>query len=327
MKDHLIPVSSDHESPLKQNGYVPMLIYFLAGFYWRHLCSIRKIHNFISFTSFSVWITHLFFASASGKNWHLEVIKRPEAWDIPPGGQSVGVGVVEAGFDIGHEDINLPPDICILPNGQIGVQQADCLCGDVDRDSHGTHVLGIIGARSNNDIGITGIMWEKNLRLARIPFVVQPNGNQEPDIIRAIQNLLLLEDEDLDVKVINLSWGRPWGAYPNGQCPSADNPKQAVEFSDSNTKWASIMDRWLSNPSIEEFLIVQAAGNDGCLAPWTLNVSILASFSANHFSIRSACFCNFSICFCRFKGSIKQSQSSLSADTCAANKLLIFCSF
>ena len=107
----------------------------------------------------------------------------PEAWDITTGGMSVRVGVAELGSDLEHPDIELPPGNCILPNGQSGVNPDDCLSNVADpnnvHDNHGTHVLGIIGARSNDPDaeGITGIMWEKDIRVAR------PNGTQVPDIV------------------------------------------------------------------------------------------------------------------------------------------------
>ena len=54
-----------------------------------------------------------------GRNWHLEAIKMPEAWDITTGGESVRVGVVDMGFKLDHIDIFLPPGNGFSANGDL----------------------------------------------------------------------------------------------------------------------------------------------------------------------------------------------------------------
>ncbi len=69
-----------------------------------------------------------------------------EAWDLEKGYNDVIVAVMDNGIDYEHEDLvgNLWPDI-----GPQGIF--------TPRNSHGTSVAGVIGAVSNNDLGIAGI--------------------------------------------------------------------------------------------------------------------------------------------------------------------------
>lgn len=104
----------------------------------------------------------------------------PEAWDITtggisPAGDTIVVAVIDRGLDYLHADLSanlwqnngeIPGDFLdndgngyvddfrgwnvMLQNDQIGGQSA----------SHGTPVCGIIGARGNNTIGVSGTNWK-----------------------------------------------------------------------------------------------------------------------------------------------------------------------
>lgn len=75
----------------------------------------------------------------SGSNWWAEAVDAPEAWDEEF--SEVRIGVVDAGFDRDHEDLE----------NVISSVSSDRI------DDHGTHVSGIIGAEHNNGKGISGI--------------------------------------------------------------------------------------------------------------------------------------------------------------------------
>ena len=102
--------------------------------YWRN--------NFNDFTEIN-WDEE----NPSGYNWYLEAIQAPSAWDYNNRFNKISIGVVDNGFDTEHEDL----DIHVLNPEKNNKQD------------HGTRVAGIIGATSNNDIGVTGIVWNKNL--------------------------------------------------------------------------------------------------------------------------------------------------------------------
>jgi subtilisin family serine protease len=79
-------------------------------------------------------------------------IRIEEAWDIETGKPFVKIGVLDAGIDSVH------PDLEVLYGGAyyrtaLGTVPA----WGVALESHGTQVAGIIAARRNNGIGIAGI--------------------------------------------------------------------------------------------------------------------------------------------------------------------------
>jgi subtilisin family serine protease len=76
--------------------------------------------------------------------WYLTHIRADDAWQIgAKGANTVNVAVIDTGIDCAHED---------LIGKCIGGPQTDAV-------GHGTLVAGIIAARSDNNIGITGIGW------------------------------------------------------------------------------------------------------------------------------------------------------------------------
>jgi subtilase family protein len=90
--------------------------------------------------------------SADGDNWALERINAPMAWGCSIGDSTVNVAVVDAGF---HSVSDL------LPN----VRGTPVYSQPTPGSGHGTSVASIIGAKGNNKQGMTGVMWNADLRL------------------------------------------------------------------------------------------------------------------------------------------------------------------
>ncbi len=113
--------------------------------------------------------------------WNLDLIKAQEAWNVSSGGvdfngHEIVIAIMDDGFDIDHEDIQtnlwvnnkeiigdgLDNDFNGYRDDRHGID-LDSGNGDIDIDSHGTSVMGIIGADSNNGKGITGINWNSKV--------------------------------------------------------------------------------------------------------------------------------------------------------------------
>ena len=81
--------------------------------------------------------------------WSLRRLGLPGAWAPVPGAPAVIVGVVDTGVDAAHADLAG----ALLPG-------YDTLSGGVassDENGHGTAVAGVIAARADNGVGVTGI--------------------------------------------------------------------------------------------------------------------------------------------------------------------------
>ena len=81
-----------------------------------------------------------------GGNWWLTATQTTSAWEHAELFHKIRIGVLDSGFDVGHEDMQ----------GKITFPSKRYERSNYP-SSHGTHVAGIISANANNGIGITGI--------------------------------------------------------------------------------------------------------------------------------------------------------------------------
>ena len=116
--------------------------------------------------------------------WGLEMIRAPQAWNYTTGGKTLSgrnlvAAIVDNGCDLEHED--LTDNIWINTAETPGNGLDDDLNGYVDdvfgwnvstqsglshpAGGHGTAMAGIIGARGNNGIGVSGVNWEVDLMI------------------------------------------------------------------------------------------------------------------------------------------------------------------
>jgi len=96
------------------------------------------------------------------------------AWDLYTGGTDAPVAIIDSGLKYDHEDLALNvwtnPDEILDGIDNDGNGKIDDLRGwdfvdndndpeDATAEGHGTRVAGVIGARGNNQIGISGVNW------------------------------------------------------------------------------------------------------------------------------------------------------------------------
>lgn len=130
-----------------------------------------------------------------GRQYGLEQIRAPRAWDSTLGGDS-RIAVVDTGIDGDHPDLS----------NKIAAQRD--LVNDDNRaeeaaigGGHGTHVAGIAAAATDNGRGVAGTAPEAKLYIAK---AIGDSGGSDADIAQAI-NWSANQDAD----VINLSLGGP----------------------------------------------------------------------------------------------------------------------
>lgn len=116
-------------------------------------------------------------------------IHAPEAWDIVSGGKEVLIAVIDTGLDYSHPD--LQGRIWMNPgevpangvdddqNGFVddirgwdfaGASKNNPVADNdpMDKDSHGTHVAGIIAAQRNNGIGVAGVFSKARVMVLKV---------------------------------------------------------------------------------------------------------------------------------------------------------------
>jgi subtilisin family serine protease len=121
--------------------------------------------------------------------WGLERIQAPEVWATTTGGKTakgdqIVIAVLDSGFDLEHEDLRdnvwmnpgeIPGDgIDNDGNGYIDDTYGWNFKNDsnvMSPDAHGLSVAGIMGARGDNGIGITGVGWDVKVMFFAIAFV------------------------------------------------------------------------------------------------------------------------------------------------------------
>lgn len=126
--------------------------------------------------------------------WALDTIKAEQAWEYTTGGltaqgDSIVCAVLDRSFYVPHEDLNdnIWRNHAEIPNNNIdddGNGLVDDYMGwqlvyNTDRhdygniNNHGTAILGIIGAKGNNNLGTTGINWDIKLMLLSAQTAVE----------------------------------------------------------------------------------------------------------------------------------------------------------
>lgn len=158
--------------------------------------------------------------------WALQLLN----YSVPNGlapKQKIKIAISDTGFDYLHEDLNsnLWVNSSEL-NGKDGIDDDNngciddihgCDVADNDPDvdvntyksnliDHGTHVAGIIGAVSNNSIGITGVA--SNIELILIKAFSSKRKTTTADLLRSIYYAV-----DSGASILNCSWGS--GSKPN----------------------------------------------------------------------------------------------------------------
>lgn len=98
-----------------------------------------------------------------GNNWWLEATQTRAAWGYSEYFENIDIGIVDGGFSVEHEDLK----------GKISFPSAKE--ESRNRSSyHGTHVAGIIAAKGDNGVGISGICQNSDL----ICVDWSPSGSQ-----------------------------------------------------------------------------------------------------------------------------------------------------
>jgi thermitase len=147
------------------------------------------------------------------QQWSLPKINAPSAWDVRTSASSTTVAVFDTGLLTTHPD--LQANLWVNPgevldgldndgNGYVddihGFNASTLSGSTITSNFHGTQVAGIIGARGNNSLGVSGVAWEA--RLMGIQIFGSNEMASHANILRAAQYAAAK-----GASVVNASWG------------------------------------------------------------------------------------------------------------------------
>jgi thermitase len=162
--------------------------------------------------------------------WHLNKISAPPAWDISKSSSSIKVAVIDSGFALDHQDLTNKFDKAnaydFINNDSIP------MAGDTGAFVyHGTMVAGLVGASTNNGIGVSSVGWDVSI----LPIqALNDSGEGNTFTIASAINYSVSKG----AKVINLSLGS-FSADP-------------------------VMEAAINNAISNGVSVVAASGNSGC---------------------------------------------------------------
>jgi thermitase len=138
------------------------------------------------------------------RQWALQMIQAPFAWEIARGGAGVVVGVLDSGVDLTHPDLAAH----VLPIGCDLIADKGCKADGhgtppLDTEGHGTHVAGIVAGVTDDHTGIAGVAWNASILPVR---VTRDNKGTESDFITG-----LLWALDHGARVLNFSFSEDCG--------------------------------------------------------------------------------------------------------------------
>lgn len=197
--------------------------------------------------------------------WGLEAVAAPWAWGCETGKADTKVALLDAGFALLSS-----PDLAV------GVDELRFFTDTVAPWSgHGNHVASVMAAAGNNGTGMTGVMWDADVRAydahttrgGKILYAPVAGGAKEP--IGHVVDKFWQALGDADHRVINISLGLLGLTEADALLIQAGTPPPGL-VAQRRARVASVR-RWLR---IYRFfgrdpLMVVAAGNDRISAEWS----------------------------------------------------------
>jgi PKD repeat protein len=236
-------------------------------------------------------------------------IDAPEAWDMNHDCNDVVVGLLDSGIDWRHPDLidniwqNLgedadndghvlelisgvwqfdPGDINNTDNDGngykddfIGWDFANNDNNPMDDNGHGTHCGGIIGARGNNGIGVTGVCW--NVKIMALKFLGSDGGGATSDATAALNYAVAKQ-----ATLTNNSWGGTGSsvALQNAIANAQTHNQLFVTSSGNDSKNIDTAPFYPANYSSNNIIVVAASTPSDNLAGFSnygqANVDVLA---------------------------------------------------
>ena len=131
------------------------------------------------------------------EQWAINKINLPNAWSQTTGNKSIKVGILDSGIHRAHADLNNNV------SKNLGYSFFDNQ-PYVDKDGHGTLIAGIIGAVSNNSIGVAGVCW--NIEMVSLKIFSYDKNNELKTSSSAIKGAIEYAKNN-NIDILNFSYG------------------------------------------------------------------------------------------------------------------------
>lgn len=129
---------------------------------------------------------------------YLDAVHASEAWGLTHAGASSDVAIIDSGADVAHPDLAGQVDATYdVVTGTAAVP--DCY-------GHGTFVAGVVGAATNNAVGVAGASWGAHLHIYKVDDNVACDGVAAVDDVMAAIDRAIADEVD----VINVAYTGSW---------------------------------------------------------------------------------------------------------------------
>ncbi len=150
--------------------------------------------------------------SQVGTQYHLSQMNISSAWSLAKCNNKVGVAVFDTGVQTNHPDLSANiKATCDISTYSTSTGSYSGVSGD--DMGHGTHVCGIISARTGNSTGVSGVSYNANLVVAD---VFQNGYAYTSDLVKAYKWLMSGISDTYNVHVVNMSVGGAGTTSSNG---------------------------------------------------------------------------------------------------------------
>ncbi|WP_010676948.1 S8 family serine peptidase [Bacillus timonensis] len=149
---------------------------------------------------------------------HFDYSQVTKAWDLYSPKKKIVIAVLDSGIDMNHPDLKnqiIKPYNAVKPGSQ-----------PTDNNGHGTHVAGLVGAQTNNKVGVASIA--KNVSI--MPVKV---GDEAPSTIDIAEGIYYAVDNGANI--INLSLGGAYSKYVDDAIQYAYNKGVIVVAASGNS--------------------------------------------------------------------------------------------
>lgn len=143
-----------------------------------------------------------------GDQWALPMIRAPEAWDQEKGQQGVRIAIIDTNFERNHPDLTARFDR-LSRNFEVDPPDENINPGPGVFSSHGTAVMGVAAASTNNGIGIAGLCWE-GVTVVALKTTSLDGGLPLANILRAMRYIIDNARDgsgNQNIHVLNMSFG------------------------------------------------------------------------------------------------------------------------